>query len=321
MLDLRWIIDKLGILFGVSAKHYYNIENGYIEDTKGNMLIGVHPSTLNEKTVEDTKDFYMHTLHQIIAAPGYYKTDETWEIFVDIDSDGDRSYIVNGIHGIVEEGCTAYWEGSDEKHLPLEIALAPIDYTISYDVNGGIISDDVLYTTNYNIEKDVILPIPTLNDYVFMGWKVTSSDGSWSMNDVYSLSDIGDGHYGNVTLTADWRKECSFIIVIPETILLDEDGEGTIYIDATIYDFIDTSILCVYANEFNSKLELQGANESIYVEYELEDEQNKINKGDLVASFSNEDTQVKNIYINTMEEPNYSGSYTGKINFFIEYNE
>ena len=307
---------------GVSASQLYNIENGYIENTAGNMLISVHPSTLNEKTEDDTADFYMHTLHQIMDAPGYYPTSETWEIFVDIDTDGDRSYIVNGIHGKVEAGCTAYWEGSRETNLPMQIVLTPKNYIISYDFNGGTLIDSSTYTTDYIIEDDVVLPTLKRDDYVFLGWKVTSVDGNWDEDVLYTSGNIGKGQYGNVTLTAEWRKNSSFIIYIPESILLDESGNGTISIDATLENFIDTTEVSVYIEEFDGKLKNEVLDE-IFLEYELINlEANKVvSKGDCVAIFSSSDSDEKNIDITLKDIPIYSGSYNEKVTFLVEWNE
>jgi len=65
----------------------------------------------------------------------------------------------------------------------------PIDYTVSYNLNGGEfdISDNPRST--YNIETDYIPPVPHKEGYTFIGW---------------SPNAIKPGFTGNMTFTANW---------------------------------------------------------------------------------------------------------------------
>lgn len=82
-------------------------------------------------------------------------------------------------------------------------------YTVSLNVNGG----DALVdnTLAYNTENATTLPVPTRTGFTFIGWKLTeaAADSDWSSytgrpaNDIYTDA-LPQGHYGNLTLTAQW---------------------------------------------------------------------------------------------------------------------
>lgn len=72
----------------------------------------------------------------------------------------------------------------------------PINYTISYALNGGSVSGN---PTSYNIETNAItLNNPTRNGYNFAGW--TGSNGTTKQTTVT----IPKGSTGNKTYTANW---------------------------------------------------------------------------------------------------------------------
>lgn len=73
----------------------------------------------------------------------------------------------------------------------------PINYTISYDLQGGTMSGQ---KTSYNIETPTFsIPTPTKNGYTFLGW--TGSNGNTNQLDV----SIAHGSTGNKAYTAHWK--------------------------------------------------------------------------------------------------------------------
>jgi uncharacterized repeat protein (TIGR02543 family) len=63
----------------------------------------------------------------------------------------------------------------------------------------------------------ILLGEPTKKDYTFGGWKVTSTDGEWTIGTVYAGSSTIPVLSGNVTLTAVWIPPVT-------TITFDTDG-------------------------------------------------------------------------------------------------
>ena len=74
---------------------------------------------------------------------------------------------------------------------------APIQYSITYNLNGGSVSgtNPTIYTTE---SSNITLLNPTMNGYDFVGW--TGSNGSTPQTSVT----IASGSYGNKTYTANW---------------------------------------------------------------------------------------------------------------------
>lgn len=73
----------------------------------------------------------------------------------------------------------------------------PIDYTISYDLQGGSISNQ---PTSYNINTDTFsIPQPTKKGYTFIGW--TGSNGNTPQTSVT----IKKGSTGNKSYKANWQ--------------------------------------------------------------------------------------------------------------------
>lgn len=78
-------------------------------------------------------------------------------------------------------------------------------YTITFDSNGGGSVNNI----NYNVtEKNVPLPVPVRDGYIFTGWTAVSvEDGSWTVGNTYSgtFSEM----YGNVKMVARWGVKVS----------------------------------------------------------------------------------------------------------------
>ena len=75
-------------------------------------------------------------------------------------------------------------------------------YTVTFNADGGSVDPT---SKNYTITDSISLPTPTKTGYTFTGWKVTTANGNWTKDTVYTGSSIAKGKYGNVTLTAQWK--------------------------------------------------------------------------------------------------------------------
>lgn len=72
-----------------------------------------------------------------------------------------------------------------------------ITYNISYDLDGGSISNQPL---NYNVEKSITLPTPSKTGYTFIGWSGTG------IIDKNTSVTIPKGSTGNRNYTANWQR-------------------------------------------------------------------------------------------------------------------
>ena len=82
------------------------------------------------------------------------------------------------------------------KDISVARADKPINYTITYYLNGG--SNPSSAPTSYTIESAKTLPTPTRNGYSFSGWYTTSNfNGS-------KFTSIAKGSSGNKTFYAKW---------------------------------------------------------------------------------------------------------------------
>ncbi|MBQ6019850.1 MAG: InlB B-repeat-containing protein [Clostridia bacterium] len=84
----------------------------------------------------------------------------------------------------------------------LTASWTPINYTITYNANGGSVSPATL---GYNIESTSTLAEPTREGYSFTGWKPSADAGKWSASTTYAKGASVKTMYGNVTLVAQWQ--------------------------------------------------------------------------------------------------------------------
>ncbi len=90
----------------------------------------------------------------------------------------------------------------------MTVYYTPINYTITYNLNGGSISGS--YPTSYNIETATFtLKNPTRSGYTFTGW--TGSNGT---NKQTSVS-ITKGSTGNKSYTANWQVNQAKVTTAP----------------------------------------------------------------------------------------------------------
>lgn len=104
-------------------------------------------------------------------------------------------------------GGTSYNPGgtySGNAALTLYAIWSPIEYTITYNANGGTLSGSS--TTKFKITDNITTAAgPSRPGYTFAGWEATSVNGNWTLGTVYTAQHtIQAGKYGNVTFKAQW---------------------------------------------------------------------------------------------------------------------
>lgn len=95
------------------------------------------------------------------------------------------------------------------------------NYTIGYNLNGGLLSNQ---KTNYTVADSFTLPIPTKTGYTFTGW--TGSNGTTPQDTVT----INKGTRGNLSYTANWSAN-------QYSVTYDANGgTGTMSVDTATYN-------------------------------------------------------------------------------------
>ncbi len=74
-------------------------------------------------------------------------------------------------------------------------------YTAEFDLNGGSFAGSTEVT--YNKTAGLNMPVPAKDGYDFLGWRVTSNDGTWTQTDVLTSSTYM-GLWGNVSFKAEY---------------------------------------------------------------------------------------------------------------------
>lgn len=132
----------------------------------------------------------------------YYIFNNTWNIVSTDSSDWGMGLSLNpGYTSTV--GKTG--------NIVLEPNVTPVQYTVSYDSDGGsLITDDSVKT--YNIESTHSLPSSMREGYSFIGWTVVSTDDAkWEAGKAYSAGYKFTGMHGNVSLKAKWETLTSTV--------------------------------------------------------------------------------------------------------------
>lgn len=89
----------------------------------------------------------------------------------------------------------------DYTHTITKYKLVPVDYSISYNLNGGSVSEN---PTTYNVETNTFtLKNPTKPGYTFIGW--TGSNGTTPQTTV----SISKGSTGDKSYAANWKPSTS----------------------------------------------------------------------------------------------------------------
>lgn len=136
------------------------------------------------------------------AQKNYYTFNNNWLV-----TTGDGSWAVNGT--LYPSGGTSPTASYGSPVFTAQ--YTPIQYTVSYDSNGGsLITDDSLKT--YNIESTYSLPASIRTGYSFLGWRVkNSNDGIWEAGKTYPAGYEFKGMHGNIELVAAWETLTSTV--------------------------------------------------------------------------------------------------------------
>lgn len=129
----------------------------------------------------------------------YDYIDGSDNIVYSIDDDNIASIDEFGIISPKKSGTTnihitSYYDGYD-KNIMLTVNLSNEVYTITYNLNGGEVSNPTSYTAN---SDTFTLSNPTKEGYIFDGW--TGSNGNIPQKSIT----IAKGTTGNLTYTANW---------------------------------------------------------------------------------------------------------------------
>ena len=144
-----------------------------------NIIYNLNGGTLNGKTNPDTYNIETPTF----TLNNPTKTGYTFEGWTGTDITGTSKIVTINQGSIGNRTYTATW--------------TPVNYTISYDLNGGAVA--VSNPTSYNIETPTFaLNNPIRLGYVFAGW--TGSNGTTPQKNV----SIYKGSIGNKSYKANW---------------------------------------------------------------------------------------------------------------------
>ena len=93
-------------------------------------------------------------------------------------------------------------------NVTVSATFTPINYTITYDLDGGALAENVTNPATYTIESEAItLNNPTRTGYTFAGWTGTGLDAATTE------VTIASGSTGNKTYTATWSKNIASVTV------------------------------------------------------------------------------------------------------------
>ncbi len=144
----------------------------------------------------------------------------------------------------------------DARNLELEAIWKPIEYTISYDVDGGYYKYEIENPSSYNIEtEDTLIANPYKDGYKFRGW-IVAGDRSETLYPNYRIK---KGSSGNLKLFAVYDIEKYPVGKITEMqIAAPEAGKNGIprpdWVISAPDDYMGIHFEKAYANEgdFNS---------------------------------------------------------------------
>ncbi len=146
--------------------------------------------TFNENGGSEVADF-TYTIGDTIQLPVSVKDGYELRWIADADTD----YWKSGTEYRAGIDHTGAWET-----VSFTAKWTPVQYTVSLDSAGGIVSPASL---TYTIEEEKDLPVPTRSGYTFEGWIVAESVGSFTKDE--KVTAITLDNFGNVMLIAKWE--------------------------------------------------------------------------------------------------------------------
>jgi len=110
-----------------------------------------------------------------------------------------------------------------------------VDYTITYDLDGGALAEGVTNPVSYNIESEPItLNNPTKTGYTFAGW--TGTD----LTEAAETVTIAKGSTGDRSYTATWTENEATITYTVETV--DGQTHGKVKLNGSAVDASETTV-------------------------------------------------------------------------------
>ena len=97
----------------------------------------------------------------------------------------------------------------ETSEITLYAVWEPINYKITYDLDGGTYTNDINPVITYNIEnkEEIKLFTPTKKGYKFTGWNVEESTGSGSITgDTDSGYKLNVSSVGEIIIKAQWEE-------------------------------------------------------------------------------------------------------------------
>ena len=161
----------------------------YLKFSTKVLQVKFHRNTSASDTTEAEQSFTYGIANQKFTNKGWSRTGYSLAGWAE-------SFSANTIKYSVLSDVSDDWIDSNYPKIDLYAVWTPVNYTITYNLDGGILLNQ---KTNYNVETESFtLPIPTKNGYEFLGW--IGSNGSTPQRTVT----IPKGSTGNKTYTAVW---------------------------------------------------------------------------------------------------------------------
>ncbi len=119
-----------------------------------------------------------------------------------------KGWFVKTSAGSWNEGALVTSVGTqNHENVTLVAQWEKIEYTLTYDLNGGEYEGATEYADTYTIEDQLTLIAPTRTAYTFNYWRVPNDINigtAWTAGTYYYLTDVLSEKYGDVTLIAEW---------------------------------------------------------------------------------------------------------------------
>ena len=180
---------------------------GWYEDAEGS---GERYNPGEAFEVAENKTLYAKWSQYAISIKynaGFETTDTMSDTTIELEKTDnllENSFIRQGytFAGWKDQDDNSYSDGQEvtaSKDLTLTAQWTPIDYQISYNLDGGELASGKTNPTTYNVETDsFILNNPSKSEWLFTGW--TGTNGSTPQKNItITKGSIGDRNY-----TANW---------------------------------------------------------------------------------------------------------------------
>lgn len=198
------LVTKSMTLKAVYANRTYNVvfdpANGQQTQSKS-YIAGGTPAWTGPDPVKNSDKKYTYEFEKWVETKGISKDSDY--VFKDVyDIDHTARVIYDDISDV--NPVTVKADFADETIYTAQYKATPIDYTVTYDLNGGKAEgSDTFEPQDYNFDTGVTLHDgePVKEHYKFIGWELKETDGNWE-NKTYEKGEKVTGKYGDTTLIA-----------------------------------------------------------------------------------------------------------------------